>query len=85
MILGNLAVVARNQGRLSLARARMEEQLASARELGDRKLTGWALTNLGMVAIEAGDLAAARPLQDEALRLDKRAPTRCSALILWPS
>jgi tetratricopeptide (TPR) repeat protein len=32
-------------------------------------LTGWALTNLGIEAIEAGDLAAARALQDEALCL----------------
>jgi tetratricopeptide (TPR) repeat protein len=47
----------------------MEEQLASARELGDRKLTGWALTHLGLLSIEVGDLAAARARQEEALRL----------------
>jgi len=69
IILGNLAVAALNQGQTALARARMEEQLASARQLGDRKLTGWALTKLGNAAAEAGDLAAARARQDEALRL----------------
>jgi predicted ATPase/DNA-binding SARP family transcriptional activator len=69
IILGNLAIAIRNQGRIIPARATMEEQLACARELGDRTQIGAALTNLGLAAAEAGDLGAARASQDEALRL----------------
>ena len=60
--LGNLGLIARDQGDADVAEGYLEQSLALWRELGDRVGIGWALTGLAMVARAQGrlDVAAAR-------------------------
>jgi tetratricopeptide (TPR) repeat protein len=62
-------VVATDLGDLELAERRLAEHLDNARRLGDHKLTGGALTNLGLVAYHAGDLDRSAVLHQQALEL----------------
>jgi tetratricopeptide (TPR) repeat protein len=61
--------VAINTGDLALAEQRLAEHLDNARRLGDRKLMAGALTHLGLVAHQAGDLDRAAGLHQQALEL----------------
>jgi tetratricopeptide (TPR) repeat protein len=59
-----------------LARTRFEEHLGNARKIGDRKLIGGALTNLGSVVYNRGDLDTAAELHAEALALAEQVGDR---------
>ena len=59
----------------------LEQALAMARELNDRPEVGYALTDLARVARAAGNLDAARPQLDEALRRPR--PSRCGSSSRW--
>jgi len=72
-------VVALDQGDFDLARARFEEHLGNARNLGDRKLASGALGNLSMVAYNVGDLQLAGQLGQEALDLAEQVGDRRAA------
>jgi tetratricopeptide (TPR) repeat protein len=76
LILGNLGVVALNQGEYDVARTRFAEHLGNARKIGDRKLIGGALTNLGSVVYNCGDLDTAAELHAEALALAEQVGDR---------
>ncbi len=83
VILGNLGVVALQEGDLATARDRLTEHLANARRLRDRKLIGGALTNLGSVLFAEGNLVEAARMQQEALDLGEQVGDRrvmCFAL-----
>jgi tetratricopeptide (TPR) repeat protein len=59
-------------GREAEGRARCEQGLALARELGDSNVSG-ALNNLGEVVFTQGDIALARQLWEECLAIGRRA------------
>ena len=46
-----------------------EQALSVAREIGDRRMEGNALANLGLLAEGQGELAHARELWEQALRI----------------
>ena len=60
MGLGYLGMTVSTQGRYIEARHRLEDGLRGVRHCGDSRLVGWFLTNLGQVALAAGDLVGAR-------------------------
>ncbi len=66
---GNLALVQTEMGQFSQARAGFDEMQATMAELGEVRLEGNALTNLGMLEIRLGDPRAAIPLLHQALAL----------------
>src|SRR5260370_9818055 len=69
LTLGNLGVVAINLGDYELATARLQEHLANARRLGDRKLIAGSLTNLGMAVHRLGALDRPEARHREAPKL----------------
>ena len=56
-----------NRGATAVDAGLLEEALANARAVGDRREIGWALLFLTQVALSRGDLAEARRRADEAL------------------
>jgi len=70
-LVGNLGIVAHEQGDYQAARALHEESLALMRELGDRGRIASSLGNLGRVAHEQGDYPAARALHEESLAITR--------------
>jgi predicted ATPase len=58
--LNNLGVVLRSLDRLGEAEAALDRALQGARETGNRRLEGGALSNLALVAHQGGDMARAR-------------------------
>jgi tetratricopeptide (TPR) repeat protein len=58
-----------DMGEGDAARSRYKEGLPIARQLGERRLTGWALTYLGTLSRREGQFEHARALLEEALRL----------------
>src|SRR6185437_1446015 len=72
-ILGNLGVVALDQGDFALAAERFGKHLANVRELGDPKLVAVALTNLGLVALARKQFGAARGYHLRSLELAETA------------
>ena len=54
---------------MAAARPLLEEALAVAREIGNRRITAWALAHLGFVSYHLGDCPAARALGEESLAL----------------
>jgi hypothetical protein len=53
------------EGDYEAASPRAEESLSIVREVGDKRLTGWAEALLGFVRMGQGNTAAARPLLEE--------------------
>ena len=70
--LGNLGIVAREQGDYAAARTYLEQALELDTRLGNPLGQANALGNLGIVAREQGDYAAARTYHEQALELDTR-------------
>ena len=66
-VLNGAGVLLGERGEWAAARARFEQALAVAREIGDRQRTAIALSNLGNISLNEGDLDAAYPLYREAL------------------
>jgi predicted ATPase len=56
-------------GDYAVARAYLEESMAIAREVGDRRQCAYALTQLGLVIVNQGDVDSASPLYAEAVEL----------------
>src|SRR5205823_4754594 len=76
-------LLAWQQGDLRAARALLEEGLAISRELGDKFMMLWSLSNLGNVAHLEGDLGAARALLEESLAIARElGEKRFSAMAL---
>jgi len=57
------------QGEYGRATPLLEESVALAREVGDKRGLAFALLNLGEVAFRQGDYERARPFYEESLRL----------------
>jgi tetratricopeptide (TPR) repeat protein len=68
-VLNAAGALAYYQSDYPAAKARHEESLAIARELGDRASIARSLNNLGNVAIDQGDLATAQARHHEALAI----------------
>jgi predicted ATPase/transcriptional regulator with XRE-family HTH domain len=56
-----------SEGSFARSRSLTEESLALFRELGDRRLCGWALNNLGNIALYEGQHNQARVLLEESI------------------
>jgi tetratricopeptide (TPR) repeat protein len=69
--LGNLGILAKNQGRYADAARYFEEALAIARELGDRAGEGQTLNNLGNLAYVQGRYADAIRYYEESLAIKR--------------
>src|SRR5262249_35824638 len=67
--LGGLAGLARLEGNYDESRTLYQEQLAVARQSGDRWMTGVALFGLGSLAREEGNVEGAESLVKESLRV----------------
>ncbi len=67
VVLVRLGELADHAGSYDLATARLQEALLVARDLGDREVIAWALTDLGRVARHQGNEAEAMDLFREAL------------------
>jgi len=66
-VLNGAGVLLGERGEWAAARARFEQALAVAREIGDQQRTAIALSNLGNISLNEGDLDAAYSLYREAL------------------
>jgi tetratricopeptide (TPR) repeat protein len=71
MILGNLGIVARNQGDLAAARNYFEQAVSCYRELGDQQSEGLALANLGLLFHYLGNDEAAVTTCYQALKISQ--------------
>ncbi|MGE3312090.1 MAG: adenylate/guanylate cyclase domain-containing protein [Limisphaerales bacterium] len=79
-----LSYLDRSEGRIDESEARLRKALVVARERGDRKLEAMALSGLGSVALERGDLTEARRLKEASLTLyGREGDLWVTALILW--
>jgi DNA-binding CsgD family transcriptional regulator len=67
--MNNLALMALDEGDLSLARENLEQSLVIKRQLGDQNSLALGLANLSDVLIRSGELDAARRALDEAAEL----------------
>lgn len=68
-LLGNLGMVARNQGRRADARLHWQTALEGVESTGDRHWAGNTHCNLGLLLYEMGDVAGARLHLEQALSL----------------
>jgi len=66
-VLNGAGVLLGERGEYAASRARFEEALAVAREIGDHRRTAVALSNLGNISLYEGDLDAAYAMYREAL------------------
>jgi len=66
-VLNGAGILLGERGEWAAARARFEQALALAREIGDKQRIAIALSNLGNISLNEGDLDAAYPLYREAL------------------
>ena len=81
--LNNLGELASDEGKMSEAKACLDECLTLGRELNSRMVIGAALNNLAQVYLKQGDSAGARPLFEESLGLHRmRGDKRMMALTL---
>ena len=67
--LGNLGLVAQNQGDYATAKAYLEQALALFRQLGNRLGEANHLSNLGLVVFAQGDYRGAKIYLEQALAL----------------
>ena len=67
----NLAIIQRETGDLTGARAGYEESIATRKQMGDTRGQVFSRVELGMVQLQQADLEGARATQNEVLRLSR--------------
>ncbi len=80
-VLNGAGVLLGERGEWAASRARFEQALAVAREIGDQQRTAIALSNLGNISLNEGDLDAAHPLYREALGIYEQLGARVNQAV----
>src|SRR5262249_26289081 len=76
LVLANLGEIALSEGKTEEAHRRLEDAMALARDLDDRRLHSETARNLGLLELEGGNLARAKELVERALALADRGGLR---------